>query len=231
MLVIDRLGRAAVALLVAAVVAGCSSGGNDDPAPDRTLLDVNEMRGALLQAAEIGPTWQAPDASSDPNRLVSICGGTATAPPMPPGATVVTAPFVDEGNAGAQTLEQTALIYADRGGAQAGLTVLRAVADKCPRSVSVPAAVTTDRSEPAYTETVQVQPLSQRAWSGFVVIRHKLYEKAHPGTADTAVAVLANRNVVLVDGYAIYRLGAASDGSQFTADWQKLVGTVVNRVG
>src|SRR5690349_23870256 len=118
MLLIDRLARAAAAaaLSVAAVVAGCSSGG-DDPAPDRPLLDVNEMRGALLQAAEIGPTWQAPDTPGDPNRLVSICGGTSAAPPVPPGATVVTAPFVDEGNAGAQTLEQTALVYADPSGA------------------------------------------------------------------------------------------------------------------
>ena len=230
MLLIDRLARAAAALSVAAVVAGCSSGG-DDPAPDRTLLDVNEMRGALLQAAEIGPTWQAPDTPGDPNRLVSICGGASTAPPVPPGATVVAAPFVDEGNAGAQTLEQTALVYPDSSGAQAGLTAIRAVADKCPRTVSVPAAVTADRSEPAYTETVEVQPLSQRAWSGFVVIRHKQYEKGHPGTADTAVAVLGNRNVALVDAYAIYRLGAPSAGSQFSADWQKLVGTVVNRVG
>jgi hypothetical protein len=189
------------------------------------------MRGALLQAAEIGPTWQATDAAGEAGRLVSICGGTTTAPPAPPGATVVTAPFVDEGDAGAQTLEQTALIYADRSGADAGSAGLRAVADKCPRTVSVPATVNAEKSEPAYTETVAVQPLNRRAWAGFVVIRHKEYDKAHPGTADTAVAVLANRNVVLVDAYAIYHLGAASSGSQFSADWQKLVGTVVNRVG
>jgi hypothetical protein len=231
MLVIDRLARTAVALLVAAVAAGCSSG-DDDPAPDRSLINVNEMRGALLQAGEIGPTWQAPDADAGgAGRLVSICGGTSAAPPAPPGATVVTAPFVDEGDAGAQTLEQTALIYADHSGAQAGSAALRAVADRCPRTVSVAATVNAEKSEPAYTETVEVQPLSRRAWAGFVVIRHKQYEKAHPGTADTAVAVLANRNVVLVDAYAIYRLGAASSGSQFSADWQKLVGTVVNRVG
>jgi hypothetical protein len=219
-----------VALLVAAVAAGCSSG-DDDPAPDRSLINVNEMRGALLQAAEIGPTWQAPDAAGEAGRLVSICGGTSTAPPAPPGATVVTAPFVDEGDAGAQTLEQTALIYADRSGAEAGSAALRAVADKCPRTVSVPATVNAEKSEPAYTETVEVQTLNRRAWAGFVVIRHKEYDKAHPGTADTAVVVLGNRNVVLVDAYAIYRLGAASSGSQFSADWQKLVGTVVNRVG
>ena len=227
---IDRLARAAVALVAAGAVAGCSSGG-DDPAPDRTLLDVNEMRGALLQATEIGPTWRAPESPSDPSRLVSICGGTSTAPPVPPGATVVSAPFVDEGDRGAQTLEQTALIYGDSNGAQAGLAALRAVADKCPHNVTVPATVTADRSEPAYAESVDVQPLAQRSWKGFVVIRHKQYEKAHPGTADSAVAMLADRNVVLVDAYAIYRLGVASVGSQFSSDWQKLVGTVVDRVG
>src|SRR5689334_13941035 len=137
MLVIDRFARAVVAVLVAAAVAGCSSG-DDDPAPDRALINVNEMRGALLQAAEIGPTWQAPDAAADPDRLVRICGGASTAPPVPPGATVVTAPFVDAGDAGAQTLEQTALVYADPSGARAGSAALRAVADKCPRNVSVP---------------------------------------------------------------------------------------------
>ena len=38
----------------------------------------------------------------------------------------------------------------------------------------------------------------------------------------------------LVDAYAVYRLGTtgnASSAAQFTGDWQKLVGTVVTRVG
>ena len=40
-------------------------------------------------------------------------------------------------------------------------------------------------------------------------------------------------NVVLVDQYAIYRLGKsdASANPQFSSDWKKLVGTVVQRVG
>ncbi|HEV8172057.1 MAG TPA: hypothetical protein VGP91_00265 [Actinoplanes sp.] len=230
MLAMGRLAKAAVVIGAMVAFAGCSSD-DKDPAPDKTLLDINEMRGALLQAADIGPTWTAPAESTDPNRLVSVCGGTTTAPPVPPGATVVAAPLVDEGDAGAQTLNQTALVYDDPSGSQAGLAALRAVADGCQASVSVPATVTNDKSEPAYTETAAVQPLSQGSWSGFAVIRHKQYERAHPGSADTAVTVLATRNVLLVDAYAIYRLGNASGGSQFSSDWPKLVGTVVNRVG
>jgi len=232
MLVIGNVGRAAVALCALVLFAGCSD--DSDPAPDNSLISVTEMRGALLQAKEIGPTWTPPDESADPNRLVSFCGGTTTPPPLPPGAEVVAMPLADEGNNGAQTLDQTALVYGDPTGAQAGLAALRALVDGCAANVSVPATVTADKSEPAFTETVATQPLEQGEWTGFTVLRRKQYEPTHPGTADTAVAVLAKRNVLLVDAYAVYRLGAgsnASTGAQFTGDWQKLVGTVVNRVG
>jgi hypothetical protein len=225
-------GRALLtAACVVALAAGCSSG-DDDPAPGPTAnIDATTMRGALLQAAEIGPTWTAPADSTDPNQLVSICGGTSAGPSAPPGATVVAAPFADEGEKGAQTLDQTALVYPDVTAAKAAQTALRAVADGCPATVSVPATTSAEKSEPAYTETVQIQPLTQGAWSGFVVVRHKKYEPKHPGTADTAVTVLANRNVVLVDTYAIYRLDNASASPSFDADWQKLVGSVLQRVG
>jgi hypothetical protein len=238
MLVIGRVARVAVAMFALAAFTGCSN--DKDPAPN--MLDVNEMRGALLQATEIGPTWTAPDDSADadasaapddPNKLVSICGGTTTAPPVPPGGTVVAAPFVDEGEAGAQTLNQTAIVYGDPTAAKAGLSGLRTLAGNCPATVTVPATVTSDKSEPAYTETVKIQPLTQGAWNGFAVIRHKQYEAKHPGTADTAVAVLVTRNVLLVDSYAIYRLGtsSATANPNFSTDWPKLVGTVVNNVG
>jgi hypothetical protein len=231
MLVIGRVARVAVALSALAAFTACSS--DDDPAPDKSLLDVNEMRGALLQAADIGPTWTAPDPADDPTKLVSLCGGTSTAPQAPPGGTVVAAPFVDEGENGAQSLYQTAIVYPSPSAAAAALTGLRTLAGTCAASVSVPATVTNDKSEPAYTETLRIQPLTQGSWSGFAVIRHKEYEPKHPGTADTSVAVLATRNVVLVDSYGVYRLGASSAGANpdFGTDWPKLVGTVVNNVG
>src|SRR3954471_11180374 len=95
-----RVARVAVTALCAlAVAAGCSSG-DDDPAPAPTgLINLTTMRGALLQAAEIGPTWSAPTEEPDATRLVSICGGTTTPPTVPPGAQVVAAPFADEGEA------------------------------------------------------------------------------------------------------------------------------------
>jgi hypothetical protein len=227
-----RVLRIGVAALAIAVVAGCSgSDDSPDPAPNGGLIDVTTMRGALLQATDIGPTWTPPQDSADPNRLVSICGGTTAAPPAPPGGEIVASALADEGSKGAQTLNQTALVYGDPTAAQAGLAALRAVADGCPATVSVPQTVTDDRSEPAYTETVSVTPLNEGGWTGFVVTRHKAYEAKHPGIADTAVAVLALRNVLLVDGYAIYRLGNASTGPDFSTDWKKLVGTVLSRVG
>ncbi|MEU4427736.1 hypothetical protein AB0F81_44535 [Actinoplanes sp. NPDC024001] len=233
MFVTARTLRAALTAACAVVVglaAGCSSD-DPDPAPDAGLIGVTTMRGAFLQAAEIGPTWSAPQQSADPQQLVSFCGGTSAPPQVPPGAELVSASFADEGTKGAQTLHQTALVYPDEAAAQAGQALLRAVADKCQKSVSVPATVTADRNEPAYTETVEVRPLDEGGWSGFVIVRHKLYEAAHPGTADTAVAVLTSRNVVLVDTYAIYRLNNASASPGFENDWQRLVGSVVQRVG
>jgi hypothetical protein len=228
MLVTGRAVLAAACTL--ALAAGCSSNSDKSDPPPATLIDATTMRGALLQAADIGPAWAPPAASADPNQMVSICGGTGSAPTVPPGASVIAAPFADEGEKGAQTLDQTALVYPAVSVAEAAQTALRAVADGCQATVSVPAAKTNDRDEPAYTETVQIRPLAQGNWKGFAVIRHKSYEAAHPGAADTAVVILNDRNVVLVDAYAIYRLGVASSGAAFDSDWQRLVGSVIQRV-
>ncbi|WP_433825065.1 hypothetical protein ACQP2E_23320 [Actinoplanes sp. CA-015351] len=214
-----------------AVVAGCSSSDEPDPGPDGGLVSVTTMRGAFLQASEVGPTWAAPEESAAPTQLVSFCGGGGAPPEVPPGAQLVSSSLADEGQTGAQTLHQTALVYPDAASATAGLALLRTVADQCPPSADVPATVTSDRNEPAYAETTEVRDLDEGGWSGFVIVRHKKYETAHPGTADTAVAVLSSRNVVLVDTYALYRLDNASASPNFEADWQKLVGSVVQRVG
>jgi hypothetical protein len=227
-----RTARAVLAALcAAALAAGCDSGDDAPDPPDGGLISVTTMRGAFLQAADVGPTWQPPATSADPDRLVAFCPGPATAPPVPPGAEVIAVPLVDEGTRGAQSLTQTALVYPDATAAQAGLASLRALADACPKTVNQPAQTTADRNEPAYTETSQTTELNEGGWTGFVIVRHKAYEAKHPGTADTAVAVVSKQNVLVVDGYAVYRIGTASGGSQFDSDWKKLVGTVLNRVG
>ncbi|MEV7624939.1 hypothetical protein [Actinoplanes sp. NPDC089786] len=227
-----KIGRvAAAALCVVALAAGCDSSDDGPDQPDGGTISVTTMRGALLQASDVGGSWAAPEASTDAQRLVPLCGGAATAPPVPPGAEVVSAPLADEGTKGAQTLNQTALVYGDATGAQAALASLRAVADKCPATVSQGHQTTADRNEPAYTETAKTQDINEGGWSGFVITRHKVYEAKHPGTADVAVSVVSKSNVLVVEGYAVYRLGNASGSPQFDTDWKKLLGTVLNRVG
>jgi hypothetical protein len=220
----------AVAACATVLAAGCS-GDDETPDPPDGGFTVTTMRGALLQAADVGPTWQPPGESTDPNRLVALCGGAATVPPLPPGAEVVSTPLVDEGNDGAQTLNQVALVYPEDSAARAAVASLRAVADGCPATVDQPATVNNDRSEPAYTETARTVDMNEGGWTGFVVTRHKAYEPTHPGTADTAIAVVNRANVVVFDAYAVYRIGNASAAPTFDTDWKKLVGTVLNRVG
>jgi hypothetical protein len=229
MLLIGRFLRAAVAVCAVAAFAGCSS--DDSPDPDGTTISVDTMRNALLKAAEVGPTWKAPAESAAPNQLVSICGADTEPSGIPGGPQLVAAPLSDEGTEGVQSLTQYALVYEDAVSAATALATLRTVADACPPSVSKPAK-TGDREEPAYTETASTAPLEEGGWTGFVTTRNKQYDKEHAATADVAVTALSRGNVVLVDQYAIYRLGksGASANPQFSADWQKLVGTTVNRI-
>jgi hypothetical protein len=229
-MVVNRVVRAVVALCAVAAFGGCSS--DDSPDSDGTVVSVDVMRNALLKAAEVGPTWKAPAESAAPNQLVSICGADTAPAGIPGSPQLVSAPLSDEGTEGVQSLTQYALVYEDAVSAATALATLRAVADACPASVSRPAK-TGDREEPAYTETARTAPLEEGGWIGFVTTRNKQYDKAHPATADVAVAALARGNVVLVDQYAIYRLGKSevSANPQFAADWAKLVGTTIKRVG
>jgi hypothetical protein len=229
MLLIGRAVRAAAAVCAVAAFAGCSS---DDPKPDGTVIKVDAVRDALLKAADVGPTWKAPTESAAPNQLVSICGADTPPVAIPGSPALVSAPLADEGTEGAQSLTQHALVYEDSLSADTAIAALRTVADACPPTVSKPAK-TGDREEPAYTETAATTTLEEGDWVGFVTVRNKQYDPAHPATADVAVAALARGNVVLVDQYAIYRLGKsnASANPQFSADWQKLVGTTLRRIG
>jgi len=228
-MVVNRVARAAVAVCAVAAFAGCSS--DDSPDPDSTTISVDAMRNALLKAAEVGPTWKAPAESAAPNQLVSICGADTAPAGIPGNPQLASAPLSDEGTEGVQSLTQYALVYEDAVSAATALATLRTVADACPPSVSRPAK-SGDREEPAYTETARTAPLEEGGWIGFVTTRNKQYDKEHAATADVAVAALAWGNVVLVDQYAIYRLGKsdASANPQFATDWPKLVGTTIKRV-
>ena len=228
-MVVTRVVRAALAVCAVAAFAGCSS--DDSPDPDGTIT-VDTVRNALLKPAEVGPTWKAPQESAAPNQLVSICGADTAPAGIPGKPQLIAAPLSDEGTEGVQSLTQLGLIYEDAVSAATALATLRTVADACAPTVSRPAK-SGEREEPAYTETAATAPLEEGGWIGFVTTRQKQYDKAHPATADVAVAALARGNVVLVDQYAIYRLGKsdASANPQFSADWQKLVGTTVKRIG
>jgi hypothetical protein len=227
-MVLHRVVRAVVAALAVAAFAGCSS--DDSPDPD-TRISVDTMRAALLKAAEVGPTWKTPGESAAPGQLVSICGGDTAPVAIPGNPQLISAPLSDEGTEGVQSLTQHALVYEDAVSAATALASLRTVADACPPSVSKPAK-SGDREEPAYTETAKTAPLEEGGWLGFVTTRNKQYDKAHAATADVAVVALSRANVVLIDQYAIYRLGKseASANPQFSADWPKLVGTTVKRI-
>jgi len=228
-MVVTRVVRAALAVCAVAAFAGCSS--DDSPDPDGTIT-VDTVRNALLKPAEVGPTWKAPPESAAPNQLVSICGADTAPAGIPGKPQLVAAPLSDEGTEGVQSLTQLGLVYEDAVSAATALATLRTVADACAPTVSRPAK-SGEREEPAYTETAATAALEEGGWIGFVTTRQKQYDKAHPATADVAVAALARGNVVLVDQYAIYRLGKsdASANPQFSADWQKLVGTTVKRIG
>lgn len=227
MLVFGRVTRAVVAACVIATFAGCSS---DDAPPDGGIT-VEKVRDSLLKAADIGPTWKAPTESAAPGQLVSICGGDTAPAGIPGSPALVSVPLSDEGTKGVQSLTQHALVYEDDVSALTAVATLRTAADACPPSVAKPRK-DGERQEPAYTETATTSDFEEGDWVGFVTTRSKLYEKEHPATADVAVAVVAKSNVVLVDQYAIYRLGVsnASANPQFAADWKKLVGTTLNRI-
>jgi hypothetical protein len=224
-----RLAQAVAAVCLTVVtLTGCDGGAK--PAPDAPAITAAAVQAGLLQAKDVGQTWTAPEASPPPSTLPNLCAGDGERPAVPGSPTAASSSLVDEGDAGAQTLDQVGLVYADAKAATAARDSLQASAKACAPTATHSPLATTANPEAGYSETVTSQPLTSGGWSGFAVIRHKVYEKSSPGTADTAVAVLASRNAVLVTSYAVYRVEQPSTAPNFSGDWQRLVGAFVSRV-
>ncbi|WP_432832380.1 hypothetical protein [Dactylosporangium sp. CA-092794] len=215
---------------VTLALAGCSGGG-EGPAPDGGPYTVAKLQAGVLQPADVGPTWKRPEQSSPPvTSLIPLCPGLATRPPVPGSPTVIAASMADEGDRGAQAFDQMGLVYKDAAAMEAAFASLQDTMDACPPKASRTAGPRDDTAEAGYTETSTIEPLVSGGWKGFVTLRHKVYEAASPGTADVAVAVVGQGNAIIVASYAVYWVGQHSTGPEFTADWRRLVGTVLSRV-
>jgi len=217
--------------LTVVALAGCT----DDKKDEGPAITISAVQSALLQAADLGSTWSPPDSSPPPATLPVLCAGDAKRPAIPGKPTTVNASAVDSGEAGAQSFDQVGLVYPDAKAAASARDTLQAAAKACAATASHSAQATSQSPEAGYTETFSTRPLSSGPWTGFAVVRHKVYEKAATGdtkaaTGDTAVAVLASRNAILVASYAVYRVTQASQPADFSGDWQRLVGAFVSRV-
>ncbi|HTJ39022.1 MAG TPA: hypothetical protein VL738_37820 [Dactylosporangium sp.] len=211
---------------VAAALAGCSGGS----APDGGTYTTAMLQAGVLQPADVGSTWKRPEQSPPATSLMPLCPGVAGRPPVPGSPTVVAASIADEGDKGAQAFDQLGLVYKDAAAMDAAFTSLEDAMDACPPSASKSAGPRDDTAEAGYTETSTIEPLTSGGWTGFVAVRHKVYEPGSPGTADVAVAVVGQGNAIVVASYAAYWVGQHSTGPEFTADWRRLVGTVLSRV-
>jgi len=218
-------------LAVTMALTACTDGdGKTGPDGGGAAITDAMMQAGVLQPADVGPLWKRSETSAAPVELMALCGGSASRPPVPGTPSAVASSIVDEGPKGAQAFDQIGLVYPDAHAAEAALAALRTAAAGCPPTASRSAGPRGESVEAAYTETSIVNPLNSGEWSGFVVLRHKVYEPTNPGSADTAVAVLAQRNALVVASYAVYWVGAHSTGPEFTTDWRRMVGTVLSRV-
>jgi hypothetical protein len=217
-------GCAAVTL----ALAGCSGG--DAPAPDGGTYTIAMLQAGILQPADVGPTWKRPEQSPPTTSVMPLCPGVATRPPVPGAPAAIAASMADEGDKGAQAFDQMGLAYKDAAAMEAAFTSLQDTMEACPPKAARSAGPREESAEAGYTETSTIEPLVSGEWKGFVTLRHKVYEPAYPGTADVAVAVLGRGNAIIMASYAVYWVGEHSTGPQFTADWRRMVGTVLGRV-
>jgi len=212
--------------VVTLALAGCS-GGDDGRGATYT---VAMLQAGVLQPADAGPTWKRPEQSAPPTSLLPLCPGPATRPPVSGSPTVITASMADEGEKGAQAFEQLGLAYKDATTMESAFTALQDTMEACPPSASQSAGPRDGTAEAGYTETSTIEPLISGGWKGFVTVRHKVYEPANPGSADVAVAVVGQGNAIVMASYAVYWVGEHTTGPEFTADWRRMIGTVLSRV-
>jgi hypothetical protein len=214
---------------VAVALAGCSG---DAPATTGPTYTVAALQAGVLEPADVGPTWKRPAQSAPPatTSLIPLCPGPPTRPPVPGSPAVVAASMADEGEKGAQAFDQLGLVYQNAPAMEAAFVSLQDTMDACPPSASRSAGPRDSTAEAGYTETSTIEPLISGEWKGFVTLRHKVYEPGNPGTADVAVAVVGRGNAIIVASYAVYWVGQHSTGPEFSADWRRMVGTVLSRV-
>lgn len=219
----------AAGVAVALTLAGCSGDG-DGRTPDGGTYTAAMLQAGVLQPADAGPTWKRPEQSPSTPSIMSLCPGPASRAPAPGSPAVVAASMADEGEKGAQAFEQLGLVYKDAAAMEAAFLSLQNTMDACPPSASQSAGPRDSTAEAGYTETSTIEPLISGGWKGFVTLRHKVYEPASPGTADVAVAVVGRGNAIIMASYAVYWVGQHSTGPEFTADWRRMIGTVLSRV-
>jgi hypothetical protein len=242
-----RLAHIVTAGCLAVATLGLTACSGDDKGPDLgPLFTADNVKAGLMQPKDLGTAWIPPDTQPPADSINALCGGGATRPKVPGSPSVVASSLADEGDKGAQTFDQIGLVYGGPDDAESAIENLHSVAEACQVTVSHSAAApTSDNPEAAYTETTTLKDLSSGKWSGFVVLRHKVYSADSPGVVDTAVAVLTLNNAVIVGGYGVYLLtgpelpGASpspnasplpSANTNFSGDWQRLVGSFATRV-
>jgi hypothetical protein len=220
---------AGCSVAVALALSGCTGDGST---PDSNLptYTAEMLQAGVLQPTDVGSTWKRPEQSPPTTSVIALCPGLATRPPIPGKPSVIAASMADEGEKGAQAFDQQALLYPDAGSAEAAFASLQATMAACPASASRTAGPRENSAEAGYTENITIDPLISGEWKGFVVLRHKVYEPTNPGTADTAVAVVGRGNAIVIASYAVYWIGQRSTGPEFTADWRRMIGTVLSRV-
>jgi hypothetical protein len=216
-----------VTVTVTVALAGCTGGGGTRGGGTYT---VAMLQAGVLQPADAGPTWTRPSPSPPGTSVMPLCPGRPTRPPVPGSPTVTAASMADEGEKGAQAFEQVGLVYPDAAAMEAAFTSLQDTMDACPPNASQSAGPRDETAEAGYTETSTIEPLISGGWKGFVTLRHKVYEPATPGTADVAVAVVGQGNALIMASYSVFWVGGHSTGPEFTADWRRMIGTVLSRV-